>query len=75
VTPAGHEVFTTVDVERRAHFARVLEHLTDAELEHLLLGLRATRRARAEIAAEEAAAADDATQGSAHTAAPSGADR
>ena len=59
VTPAGHEVFTTVDVERRAHFARVLEHLTDAELEHLLLGLRATRRARAAIAAEDVAADAD----------------
>lgn len=59
VTPAGHDVFTTVDTERRAHFARVLERLTDAELEHLLIGLRATRSARASIAAEEAAAAAD----------------
>ena len=62
VTPAGHEVFTTVDTERRAHFARVLERLTDAELEHLLLGLRATRSARATIAAEDAAAAESAAR-------------
>ena len=58
VTGAGGDVFRTMDAQRRGHFATVLERLTDEELASLLTGLRATRTARAAIAAESAAQAE-----------------
>lgn len=52
VTEAGTDVFTTLDSERRTHLSAVLARLTDDELAGLLVGLRATRAARAAIHAE-----------------------
>ncbi len=51
VTDAGRDVFRTMDAQHRTHIAAVLERLTDDELASLLVGLRATRAARAEMTA------------------------
>lgn len=49
VTDAGRDVFRAMDAQHRTHIAAVLERLTDDELASLLVGLRATRAARAEM--------------------------
>jgi DNA-binding MarR family transcriptional regulator len=59
VTDAGRDVFQAIDAQRRTHFTTVLERLTDDELASLLVGLRATRAARAAITAEASAKAED----------------
>lgn len=58
VTAAGADVFRTMESLSRTHFAGVLERLTDDELASLLVGLRATRAARATIAADAATRAE-----------------
>jgi DNA-binding MarR family transcriptional regulator len=58
VTEVGRDVFQTIDAQRREHVSAVLERLTDDELASLLVGLRATRAARAAITAEAAAKAE-----------------
>ncbi len=52
LTPAGSAVFVAMDDQRRAHMSTVLDRLTEPELESLLIGFRATRSARAAMAAE-----------------------
>jgi DNA-binding MarR family transcriptional regulator len=59
VTDAGRDVFQAMDAQRRGHVAAVLERLTDDELTGLLIGLRATRAARAAITAEAAADSEE----------------
>ncbi len=51
-TVAGLAVFTDLDEHRRAGVAKLLEHLTAAELAALLKGLRAMGAARTALAAE-----------------------
>ena len=53
-TDAGRAVFTTIAETRRAGLARMVEHLTDEEIEGLLKGHRALRKLRSAMA--EAAA-------------------
>lgn len=45
-TPQGLAVIREMESEMRAHMARVMDELTDAELEALLVGLRAMHAAR-----------------------------
>jgi DNA-binding MarR family transcriptional regulator len=52
LTDAGSAVFPAMDDQRRAHMSTVLARLTEAELDNLLVGFRATRTARAAMAAE-----------------------
>jgi DNA-binding MarR family transcriptional regulator len=49
-TDAGKAVFTTIAETRRAGLARMLEHLTDEEVEGLLKGHRALRKLRTVMA-------------------------
>lgn len=58
VTAAGADVFPSLDARGRQHFAAVLERLSDDELASLIVGLRATRAARAAVAADAAARAE-----------------
>ena len=50
-TDAGDAVFRDLAAERRKMLARLLDRMTDAELESLLVGLRAMRRVRSEAMA------------------------
>ena len=59
VTEMGEDVFRRIDAQRRGHVAAILDRLTDDELASLLVGLRATRAARAAVTAEAAAKAED----------------
>jgi DNA-binding MarR family transcriptional regulator len=45
----GAQLFTDIDVRRRAGLAKLLEHLSDDELDGLLRGHRALRAARAAV--------------------------
>jgi DNA-binding MarR family transcriptional regulator len=47
-TDAGDSVFRDLAMDRRKHLARLLDRMTDAELESFLVGLRAMRRVRSE---------------------------
>jgi DNA-binding MarR family transcriptional regulator len=53
-TETGIAVFRTMAEQRRERLAALLERLTDAELEALLIGLRAVRTAREALYAETA---------------------
>jgi DNA-binding MarR family transcriptional regulator len=46
ITDEGRRLIAGMAAERRDHLARILDDLTDAELEGLLLGARALHRAR-----------------------------
>lgn len=46
LTDEGRRLIAGLAAERRDHLARILDRLTDAELDGLLLGTRALRRAR-----------------------------
>lgn len=50
-TDAGDSVFRELAKDRRKHLARLLDRMTDAELESFLIGLRAMRRVRSEALA------------------------
>jgi DNA-binding MarR family transcriptional regulator len=50
LTRTGQSLFRKIDERRRAKLARLLATLTDDEQAAFLLGLRAMRRARAELA-------------------------
>jgi DNA-binding MarR family transcriptional regulator len=50
-TAAGNSVFRDIAMERRKHLAKVLDRMTDSELESFLTGLRAMRRVRREAMA------------------------
>ena len=56
-TDAGRDVFRAIDAQRRDHITAILDRLTDDELASLLIGLRATRAARAAVTADAAAKA------------------
>jgi DNA-binding MarR family transcriptional regulator len=49
-TDAGRDVFSDMAAERRRTLEPLLDRMTDDELESFLLGLRALRRVRSEIA-------------------------
>jgi DNA-binding MarR family transcriptional regulator len=51
-TNAGDAVFRDLAMERRKHLARLLDRMTDVELEGFLTGLRAMRRVRTEALAK-----------------------
>jgi DNA-binding MarR family transcriptional regulator len=59
-TDAGRNVFTEIGDHRRIGLAKMLEHLTDDEVEGLLKGHRALRKVRAvaAAAAQQATAAE-----------------
>jgi len=60
--PGGATVFGEIDARRRKGLAKLLEHLSDDELEGLLRGHRALRAARAQLARDwDATAAAPAT--------------
>lgn len=59
LTAQGRRLIAGMAAERRDHLARILDLLSDAELDGLLLGTRALRRAR-ERAHAEAVPAEDA---------------
>jgi DNA-binding MarR family transcriptional regulator len=50
-TSAGNSVFRDIALQRRKHLAKVLDRMTDSELESFLIGLRAMRRVRTEAMA------------------------
>jgi DNA-binding MarR family transcriptional regulator len=52
LTNAGNAVFLDLAQERRKHLAGLLDRMTDAELQGMLIGLRAMRRVRQEAIAE-----------------------
>lgn len=54
-TAAGREVVAAIAAERAGHLAVMLDELTDDELEALLVGARALRRARDRMHAADAA--------------------
>jgi 4'-phosphopantetheinyl transferase len=54
LTAAGTDVFRTMETLSRTHFAAVLERLSDDELASLLVGLRATVAARAQMSLDAA---------------------
>jgi DNA-binding MarR family transcriptional regulator len=49
-TEAGGAVFSEMAAERRRHLEPLLDRMTDDELESFLVGLRALRRVRSEMA-------------------------
>jgi DNA-binding MarR family transcriptional regulator len=49
-TEAGGAVFSEMAAERRRHLEPLLDRMTDDELERFLVGLRALRRVRSEMA-------------------------
>jgi DNA-binding MarR family transcriptional regulator len=51
-TKAGTAVFDDLAQERRKHLAGLLDRMTDAELQGMLVGLRAMRRVRQEAMTE-----------------------
>lgn len=50
-TDGGRAVFSEMASERRRHLEPLLDRMTDDELESFLVGLRALRRVRSELAA------------------------
>jgi len=52
-TRAGGEVFERLHRRRREKLTKLLDRLSDAELQAFLIGLTAMRRARAEVAVDE----------------------
>ena len=59
-TDSGDSIFRDFAVDRRKHLAGLLDRMTDAELESLLTGLRAMRRARSEAMAATSGPVDEA---------------
>ena len=55
LTDEGRGLIAGMATERRDHLARILDQLTDAELDGLLLGTRALRRAREQRARHDRA--------------------
>lgn len=56
LAPGGRDVIASIRERRREHLRSVFEHMTEAHLEALLVGLRAMRAARSAMDAPDAGA-------------------